>query len=512
MVKNISRKIESKSNLVGKHILDVITSGMYNNPLMVIREYIQNSADSIDQAINTGKSASNCSIKIDVCGKTRTITITDNGLGVSNDKILETLCTFGCSVKRFTENRGFRGIGRLGGLGYCEKLRFETKSATDKSIAIVSWDAKAFVEYANESGKFKSEDIFNKLIEIEFQKVPKNTKNSYFKVELIGICPFHEDSLMNISTLEKYLSQVAPVGYDNNLFSFSKELDSFFSELRGYKTYNIFLNNKQIFRPYHDKIDLPKSSGDEIKSIVKFDIKGINGVHIGKGWYAETSLMFSLPSSILMRGIRVRQGNIGIGNEYFLEKAFTERRFANWHIGEIHLDFSLRTNARRDGFEQTPEYEKFLEQTHLLGRHLSLLCRQYSERRSLIVQVDNAIQRIEAFLSSSFHIDKEVVPEKIRLFIKTIDSLSNKLNKLKMLDDYQETLLGQKKRLASFEKKPPSIDSHIDGRKLKNIKPRKLLISICEKISKTKGSSENKELLLEILSPYLKDSFLDNYK
>ncbi len=38
-----------KKLIIGKHILDTLSIGMYNNPLMLFREYIQNSVDSIDQ-------------------------------------------------------------------------------------------------------------------------------------------------------------------------------------------------------------------------------------------------------------------------------------------------------------------------------------------------------------------------------------------------------------------------------------------------------------------------------
>ena len=43
---------ETKNKLiVGKFILDTLSTGMYNNPLMVIREYIQNAVDALDESI-----------------------------------------------------------------------------------------------------------------------------------------------------------------------------------------------------------------------------------------------------------------------------------------------------------------------------------------------------------------------------------------------------------------------------------------------------------------------------
>lgn len=40
--------------IIGKNVIENLTLGMYENSLMIYREYIQNAADSIDKAINLG--------------------------------------------------------------------------------------------------------------------------------------------------------------------------------------------------------------------------------------------------------------------------------------------------------------------------------------------------------------------------------------------------------------------------------------------------------------------------
>ncbi len=42
------------SIIIGKHTLESLTSGMYSDSYEVFREYIQNSVDSIDEAIRAG--------------------------------------------------------------------------------------------------------------------------------------------------------------------------------------------------------------------------------------------------------------------------------------------------------------------------------------------------------------------------------------------------------------------------------------------------------------------------
>ena len=48
-----SVKIESSQKpIVGKDILEILTTGMYLDPLVIYREYIQNSVDAIDEALS----------------------------------------------------------------------------------------------------------------------------------------------------------------------------------------------------------------------------------------------------------------------------------------------------------------------------------------------------------------------------------------------------------------------------------------------------------------------------
>src|SRR5947209_11059459 len=110
-----------ESIVVGKDILEVLSSAMYVEPLAIYREYIQNAADSIDEARRTGvlapKEAGNVEIDIDL--EERTVTIRDNGTGIPAPEFESRMTSFGASAKRGTTARGFRGVGRLSGLAYC---------------------------------------------------------------------------------------------------------------------------------------------------------------------------------------------------------------------------------------------------------------------------------------------------------------------------------------------------------------------------------------------------------
>ena len=109
--------------IAGKFLLEILTRGMYSNPMHVYREYIQNSSDSIDKAILEGiLSPSEATIHIDINEKTKTVIIRDNGTGIPEQVAQVTLLNVGASDKDGISERGFRGIGRLAGLEYADEV------------------------------------------------------------------------------------------------------------------------------------------------------------------------------------------------------------------------------------------------------------------------------------------------------------------------------------------------------------------------------------------------------
>ena len=127
--------------VAGKFLLEILTKGMYSNPMHVYREYIQNSTDSIDKAIANGLlTASEANIHIQIDGAKRKITIRDNGCGISVEKARETLLNIGHSDKNGVDERGFRGIGRLAGLAYAEEVQFITSAHGEPVKTVMTCD------------------------------------------------------------------------------------------------------------------------------------------------------------------------------------------------------------------------------------------------------------------------------------------------------------------------------------------------------------------------------------
>jgi molecular chaperone HtpG len=133
---------------VGKDILELVSSAMYVDPLTIFREYVQNAADAIDEAEAQGLYASGTPPRIDITFDLakRTATVRDNGGGIPPNWVARRLSSLGASRKRGKGARGFRGVGRLSGLAYCQDLVFRTKVADDDRVYEMRWDCRKFKE------------------------------------------------------------------------------------------------------------------------------------------------------------------------------------------------------------------------------------------------------------------------------------------------------------------------------------------------------------------------------
>jgi molecular chaperone HtpG len=501
--------------LIGRQLFDVITSGMYDNPLMIFREYVQNSVDSIDLGIACGLlSLEGAQIVIQLKGEGRCITIQDNGPGLSNQEAHVVLRSLGCSPKEGTTQRGFRGIGRLGGLAYCDELVFETRSHAAEQVAVIAWNRLDFEKIATNAEHFVSllETIEGVSTE-RFRPAADDEPAHFFRVTLKNLRRFHADVLMNVKVVHDYLAQVAPVGYEHKNLHFAGMIEEYFSASADFRCYNLIVNGRQVMRPYADIFQVSVNVSDTINDIEFFTFIGVDNEPIAHGWYAKTQFVASLPSTLNIRGIRVRQGNIEIGDEHFLDDMFTERRFASWQIGEIHImNGRLKPNARRDGFEQSLDSERFLEQASLLGRHLSSLCRKSSSGRTAQVRVGRTIAKLEQlFASPMTFLDEEHYDLALEEAKKSLSQVEKTINN-GLPEVLKERYYALKTAVDDRTHKPVYLDDILDGRRLRKFKHKSLLTHIAKVVvSSYRRSASAEELLHEILMPFARSGQAEQF-
>jgi len=360
MVKNMMKE----RTKIGKDVIESLTLAMYDDPRFIYREYIQNSADQIDIAFNKGiiSSKEECRIEIQVDREKRLISFWDNATGVPANDVLPTLKNIAQGVKDRNKHKGFRGIGRLGGLAYCDKLIFETSYLGEDIKSILIWDAKKLKQIIND--RTKTEDAADVIDDVTAltQETEKPEKR-YFKVILHNIS---NNILLDKDNIFQYLSMVAPVPYKKGFIFQEKIYEKALEYNQVIDEYNIYLNHNQIFKEYTTSIYEGEKNNkrriDEIFDINFFDIRTEDEELISWGWYSISSFLKQIPSINIARGIRLRKGNIQIGDERQLVKFFKEPRGSFYFFGEVHaVSPDLIPNARRDYFVENPTCQLFEE-------------------------------------------------------------------------------------------------------------------------------------------------------
>lgn len=259
---------------VGKYTLESLTTGMYSDPKIVYREYIQNSVDALEAAVESNLiEPQSMRIDIIVDAENAYISIRDNGTGIKSASAVSRLMNIGSSPKRHSNNRGFRGIGRLGGMSYCGRLVFTTSAEGESTKTVVEFDCKKLRQLLV-PGANEDMDLATVLANVtQIHRGNEKKDRHYFTAELFDVSSFSD--LLNIDAVRSYISQVAPLPYKSRRFCYSSDLHRFLNE-NGYEIeeFPVFVGESSnelepIYKPnrhrYHS--DRSRKKNDEILSL-----------------------------------------------------------------------------------------------------------------------------------------------------------------------------------------------------------------------------------------------------
>lgn len=358
----------------GGFVLETLTVGMYGESRNAIREYIQNSFDSIQNAIErnlikAGSGLITVSYDSDLDG----LKIRDNGAGLPTSHASQTLTSIGASRKDFRTDAGFRGIGRLAGVTFSDTVTFTTKAVQEKEATKVVIDAKEMrrlmsPEHGNE---VTAEQLLKRCVSASLIDAPAEAP-AFFEVSLRGFTEA-PDVCTSSDEMRIFLSQIAPVDYAEG-FPFRKDIDKY---------------ARQAGIPIESvRIQIEPPDGGETIEVRKpygaqYEVQDA-GAHVPlneiEAFFSETKKWWgwvgkkAVPGSYLeaqVRGIRVRAKNIQIDGtdvvrEIFQRLAKSNERYQSWFVGEIFVDLkSVVPNARRDGFEENKAWTDMRQEIFL---------------------------------------------------------------------------------------------------------------------------------------------------
>lgn len=426
---------------IGAFVLETLTTGMYTNPLDTLREYVQNSFDAIREAERNGVLLDGAGrIEITIDEKARNITLSDNGTGISLKDIYSRLINIGMSSKNIQIDAGFRGIGRLAGIAYCKKLVFTTQYNGESDISSVSFDCEKLIE--SMSPKMKQVKELTEVMKNHalFSSERTSKKGHFFEVRMEGINNAGQ-SFLEWKLIDDYLSQIAPVSLDMQSFHHAGLIHKWLKEHRiTVPVITITIKsgtiNFQVFKPYR-KLTYITSRGSEkihLNNICFFpEDAGPDSPFWG--WYAETNCPGSIKEETVA-GFRLRKANIGIGNaermsEIFREVSLSNDRLNNYFLGEIHIqDQNVVPNARRDGFEDSPEWSNIRRSLIEFARERCAEIRQKSEDRNIRKLIDvaegmigEAEVKIKTGMASND--EKSDLMQKMKDIVEKLDKVKN---------------------------------------------------------------------------------------
>ena len=416
--------------VVGKDILDLLAGAMYIDPLDVYREYVQNAADAIDQARDADlKFEVEPCVSITFNHTNRSVTIRDNGISIPSNDFARRLTAVGGSQKRGTTLRGFRGVGRLSGLGYCQELIFRGRSEGDAKVNELRWDGRALrAKLRDKSFHGSIAELIQSIVTITTLPSTSNYPDRFFEVELSKVSRLRNDLLLNEEIVRSYLAQVSPAPFSDQ-FTYGDRINAYLASHGVRPPIRIELNDGKgaINRNMQNKFAVREGFFDEIKKVEFVEYEGDDGELAAIGWICDHSYSGTLPKKSGLGGIRLRAGNIQVGDEMILADFFSESRFCGWAMGEIHvISKKVLPNARRDDFEPSNQYSHLQGELTIQAKKIAQRIREKSIQRNKLRTVYSHLTNVQKWvgLASEERLPK-VIHNVVRLMANERLALAN---------------------------------------------------------------------------------------
>ena len=439
---------------VGSSILGLVTAGMYDNPLAIYREYIQNAVDALARSRVNGYGK----IEVTLDPQERTARIRDNGPGLTYKQSQKELLPIGRSSKCIGIDRGFRGIGRLSGLAFASTVTFRTRRRSTDPVTRVVWTgvgSKSQHEWPD-----RAEDALQHCVTVDTE--PSETyPEHFFEAEVSGISRHAAGTLLNEDAVRSYIGEVCPVPMPST-FPYAKKVADLFNSEHLLTSQVVTVNDspQPVQRQHGASIRFNDNRTDCFTDFEPFRIPRLEGAgDAAIAWVAHSSYTGAIPKAAAVRGIRARLGNIQIGDESVFDHLFQEDRFNRWCVGELHiLDPHIIPNGRRDYFEPGPHLRNLENHLGSIFRGLVARCRMASSVRNKNKKGLEELGMLEEAyeLAVAGYLSGDDAAELVQRALAREESLREKVASVGMSPLYSERLGRIIGKLTEFAVPPPS--------------------------------------------------------
>ena len=361
---------------VKRSVLETITVALYENPIILFREYVQNSLDAYNRAKDDGENPiKGFHVAINIDKKCKKIVIKDNGYGIKTcgikkDELFQNkMLSLGGSDKARDREKyiGFRGIGRISGLAFCKKLTFRNKVKNSDKIQECIWEGEKYRNLLNdEDSKDDLQTIIDEIVDIH-EVTGDGTANEHFFEVILEEYSTEIEEMMEDEKFEEKLTRMLPLKYKED-FDGAKKIVS---------KYNAFMKEsieRFMISVKRNGVDLVKSYDDKFilgSDIVFWEIRGKQkrdgavGDKIGLLWFTFDKHLKANTNNEYY-GILTRSKNVLMGtNDTFAQVADNNKLYITTFremaqalrgvCGELLINSSfLRDNSRLDWFLPDP--------------------------------------------------------------------------------------------------------------------------------------------------------------
>lgn len=380
---------------IGAEIISILTKGMYSDPRDALREYVQNGIDA---------NAQNIEIKI----RGNSIVIQDDGGGMDEETMRKAV-RVGISDKRPSVDVGFRGIGIYSSFHLCDNLRIYSRSRTDNTPYLLSFDFKKMREILHQQqvGRLKSQLTGDQLIDlqsllekhIDFKTLgTKEFPKVGTRVEMINLDPNFFKSLTKFEEVADYLRQVVPLHFQSQKFKWSEKIESKISDVcRKYKaefelvnlTLQVNTRIEKLYRPYTDEC----FNGEPLEP--HFEEVKTDRYFFGVAWGCLNPVRKKI-SDRELRGFLIKKQGFAIGKRINIAKYFRRTTYFDRYIGEIMVVHpELLPNAARTDFEISPLRVLFYESLSDIATEYNDIADKYQEYTKGDEQLDESINKLK---------------------------------------------------------------------------------------------------------------------
>jgi hypothetical protein len=434
------KEIEWTIKDVGAPLLDSIARGLYSK-LEVLREYVQNAADSyVDFQRMTGLAPQN-TIQVWVDVDNLSLHIMDMGVGMDYSDLL-TAKKIGVSPKlpRPNEFAGFRGLGIWSGLSACERLELTTTKVGAPYQYRLTINCKEIVEHLEDPIPI------DELLEQRFDLSEADCApdEHFTHVKLISIDRESYGDLLDITAMTRYAERSLPVPFDP-AWEYAGEVQAILGGVLMSKHYDLTINGQQVYRQF------PPTS--EIRRPEKCIIDDEKGRQVAVAWVCETARtgtakrLTPRPKDAWISNFAVRVKNIAVGPRgLYSDEDVSDSGNLDWYVGEIYVtDSDIRPDTKRTKFQPSARHDDVVRAIRKFYNGTALRARGLSAQQTAEADCDRAqelcaeIGRMLDEQAGSGNLFREATAlDELRL---KLEETRREANRPDQLDDAERTLI-----------------------------------------------------------------------